>query len=122
VTAPGGRDALEPALRARGARVLRADVYTREPLPPSPRALAALRALRAPGVLAASSAGALDQVLASVPEDVAARLRGLPLVVASGRLATHARALGFAQVAVAQGPQPAALVAAASVQASGSMR
>ena len=42
VTAPGGRDAIAPALRARGARVLRADVYDRVPWPPSSRALAAL--------------------------------------------------------------------------------
>ncbi|MFX9532994.1 uroporphyrinogen-III synthase, partial [Acinetobacter baumannii] len=43
VTAPGGRDAIAPALRARGAQVRRADVYRRLPLPPSPRTLARLR-------------------------------------------------------------------------------
>ena len=121
VTAPGGRDAIAPALRVRGARVLRADVYDRVPLPASPRALARLRAAEGMGVLAASSAGALDQVLATVPADIAARLRGLPLAVASTRMAEHARSLGFARVAVASGPQPEAIVAAAHALASGSM-
>nr|WP_245156541.1 hypothetical protein [Lysobacter solisilvae] len=49
-------------------------------------------------------------------------LRALPLVAASERVAGRARALGFGRVAVAQGPQPAALVDAALAYASGSMR
>ena len=122
VTAPGGRDALEPALRARGARVLRADVYTREPARLSTRALAALRGTQAPCVVAVSSAGALEQVLDRAPDAIGTLLRGLPLVAASERLAAHARALGFARVCVAPGPQPDVLVAAARAQASGSMR
>jgi uroporphyrinogen-III synthase len=121
VTAPGGRDAIAPALRARGARVLRADVYDRVPLPPSPRALAALRAAPGTGVIAASSAGALDQVLACVPAELATHLRGLSLAVASERMAGHAKALGFTRIGVARGPQPEALVAAAHALASGSM-
>ena len=122
VTAPGGRDAIGPALQARGARVLRADVYERMPLPPSPRALATLRAARGTGVLTASSSGALEQVLSGVPDADAARLRAMALVVASTRMADLAQALGFARVAVASGPQPEALVAAACALASGSMR
>ena len=49
VTAPGGRDHLAPALRARGADVRRADVYARVPIAPSPRALARLRAMQGRG-------------------------------------------------------------------------
>jgi len=56
VTAPGGRGEITPALQQRGARVLRADVYERVAIAPSPRALAALRALDAPAWLALSSA------------------------------------------------------------------
>ena len=48
VTAPGGRGTLEPALRARGADVRRANVYQRIPLAPSAHALAALRTLSRP--------------------------------------------------------------------------
>ena len=44
VTAPEGRSHLARSLQRRGARVLRADVYDRVPVPPSPQALARLRA------------------------------------------------------------------------------
>jgi uroporphyrinogen-III synthase len=121
VTAPGGRDAIAPALRERGARVLRADVYDRVPLAPAARTLATLRTAGAGGVLAASSSGALEQALAALPPELAQRLRGLPLVVASERGAAHARALGFTRIGLAQGPGPEALVAAAAALASGSM-
>ncbi len=114
VTAPGGRDAIAPALRARGAQVRRADVYRRVPLPPSPRTLARLRALDAPAVLVASSGEALERTMQALPADLAARLRAGPLVVASARLAERARALGFADIRLARGPRPADLVAAAA--------
>jgi uroporphyrinogen-III synthase len=114
VTAPGGRDAIAPALRARGAQVRRADVYRRLPLPPSPRTLARLRALDAPAVLVASSGEALERTMQALPADLAARLRAGPLVVASARLAERARALGFADIRLARGPRPADLVAAAA--------
>lgn len=114
VTAPGGRDAIAPALRARGAQVRRADVYRRLPLPPSPRTLARLRALDAPAVLVASSGEALERTMQALPADLAARLRAGPLVVASARLAERARTLGFADIRLARGPRPADLVAAAA--------
>src|SRR5690606_7695353 len=47
VTAPGGRGLIAPTLAARGAQVLRADVYERVPAAPAPQALARLRGLRA---------------------------------------------------------------------------
>lgn len=112
VTAPGGRGLLLPALQARGARVVRADVYAREPLPPPPRAVAALRATDAPLVLAISSGEALAWVLAQLPADIAARLHAARAVAASARLAALARDLGVHDVVVAAGPRPAQLVAA----------
>jgi uroporphyrinogen-III synthase len=112
VTAPGGRDRLVPALIERRARVVRADVYRREPLPPTPRAIAALRALDAPAWLALSSSEALTHLLAVLPADVVAILRRAHVVAASDRLADLARAEGFTRVVRAAGPRPTDLVAA----------
>ena len=113
LTAPGGRGTLVPALQARGARVLRADVYERVPVPPSPRAIAALQALGAPAVLALSSGEALLRVLASLPADAAMALRATRVVAASERLAALARAQGFGgEIRIARGPRPAELLAA----------
>ncbi|MBB1061737.1 uroporphyrinogen-III synthase [Marilutibacter spongiae] len=113
VTAPGGRGLLQPQLEARGAKVLRADVYRRRPVAPSPRALAALARLRPPAVVALTSGEALAQAFAQVPDDQAARLRALPAVASSARLADKAREAGFGTVGVAAGPRPASLVEAA---------
>lgn len=112
VTAPGGRDRIASALAARGAIVRRADVYARMPLAPSPRALAALRALGSPAWLLLSSGDALRWVLAGVPADVAALLRRARVVAASERLAALARAEGFGDVVLAGSPRPRDLVAA----------
>lgn len=113
VTAPGGRGVIAPTLAARGAEVRRADVYERVPVAPASRAVAALRALDRPAALALSSGEALQQVLARLPEDAAARLRGAQVIAASARLATLACECGFDDVVQAAGPQPRALVAAA---------
>lgn len=112
ITAPGGRDVLAPMLAARGARVSRADVYRREPLPPTARAVAALRALDGPAWLALSSGEALAHLLAGLPVDAASILRRAHVVAASDRLATLARAEGFARIVRAPGPSPRDLVAA----------
>lgn len=114
VTAPGGRGALLPALQARGATVIRADVYERVAIAPSPRAIAALRGLQVPAVVALSSGEALQRTLASLPADVAAILRRAGVVAASERLATLARESGFERVEVARSPRPADLLAAAT--------
>lgn len=113
LTAPGGRGALPPALQARGARVVRADVYERVPIAPSPRAIAALRAPAAPLVLALSSGEALQRVLAQLPTDTLARLRTAKVVAASERLADLARGLGFGGgILIAHGPRPRDFIAA----------
>jgi uroporphyrinogen-III synthase len=114
VTAPGGRGEIAPALQARGARVLRADVYARVPVPPSARALRQLRETDAPLVLALSSGDALQHVLAALPADLAAKLRGARVAAASERLRAQAHELGFAGVVIAHGPRPADLAAAAA--------
>lgn len=112
VTAPGGREVLLPALRARGAEVLRADVYARVPIALSPAALRRLRALDAPAALAVSSSGALLQLLAIAPMDLQERLRALPVIAASKRLQQVARDAGFPEVELAEGPLPGQLLAA----------
>lgn len=112
VTAPGGRDRIEAALRRRGADVSRADVYARVPVPLSPRAVAALRALRGRPWLALSSGGALSQVLASLPEDARRVLLRARVAAASARLATLARNAGFEDIVVAASARPVDLVAA----------
>jgi uroporphyrinogen-III synthase len=112
VTAPGGRDRIETILRRRGAKMLRADVYARVPVPLLPRAITALRALRGRPWLALSSGGALSQVLAVLPEDARRALLRARVAAASARLATVARQAGFADVVVAASARPADLVAA----------
>ena len=114
LTAPGGRGRIEPALRRRGAQVLRVDVYDRVPVPPAPRALAALRALRAPAWLLLSSGEALAHMLDAVPPDALAALRRARVVAASERLAGLARGHGFDRVVVAASARPRDLLDAAA--------
>lgn len=114
VTAPGGRGEITPALQARGARVLRADVYAREPAPLSPRALQQLREAGAPLVLALSSGEALQRVIDGLPADLAAKLKRARVVAASERLRALAHGCGFNDIDVAAGPRPADLIAAAA--------
>lgn len=114
VTAPGGREAVVPALRARGAQVLRADVYQRQACALDPRALAQLQALAAPAFVLLSSGQALARVLEQLPEALQATLRRLPVVAASARLAEAAAGYGIDVAAVAAGPRPSQLLAAAA--------
>lgn len=114
VTAPGGRGVLAPALAARGATVLRANVYARRVValsPPQRDALA--EAVRVPSrvLLAVSSGEALDTLLAQAPP---ARLRDVAVVAASARLAEAARAAGFHRIAQASDARPGALLRAAA--------
>ncbi|WP_345777357.1 uroporphyrinogen-III synthase [Lysobacter sp. MMG2] len=113
VTAPGGRGVLVPALEARGARVLRADVYAREAVAPSPRSLARLAALDAPARLLLSSGEALQLVIDALPEDLRQRLRRAQVIAASERLADFARTHGFTDIVLAASARPADLIATA---------
>ena len=114
VTAPGGRGVLAPSLAARGATVLRANVYARRAATLSPARRAALdTVLREPDrvVLALSSGEALDELLAQAPPPA---LLDVAVVAASARLAGAARAAGFTRVAQASDARPAALLHAAA--------
>ncbi len=113
ISAPGGRGVLVPALRARGAQVLRVNVYERVAITPSPRALKQLLALTAPAVIALSSGEALETILDALPAPARERLMQSRVVAASERLAGLARQLGFGDVAVAASARPRDLVAAA---------
>lgn len=113
VTAPGGRGRIASGLQAREAHVLRADVYAREPVPLSTRALAVLRASRARLLLPLSSAEALQQVWRSAPADIIERLRQARVLAASERLAAVARDHGFHDIRIARSARPNDLIAAA---------
>ncbi|MGI8561358.1 MAG: uroporphyrinogen-III synthase [Luteimonas sp.] len=119
VTAPGGRGRIATVLKRRGADVVRADVYERVVLRPAPRAVARLRALEVPLLLALSSGEALERVLASLPADAAARLRTARVLAASQRLAELARWHGFDDIVLADNARPSALLAAAALFARG---
>lgn len=105
VSAPGGRDLIEPALRARGLRVRRADVYHREPVAPRPAALARLRRL-ARAIVVISSAEAWDTVATALGRPPP----GWMAVVSSARLEQIARSAGFGEVLRAAGPGADALI------------
>ena len=112
VTAPEGREFLVPALRGRGADVLRANVYARIPVNLPVAALRRIRELQTPAALALSSGGALHELCARAPAEVLERLRDLPVVAASARLLQLAQQAGFAEVHLAEGPLPAQMIAA----------
>ena len=113
ITAPGGRNRIGPDLKARGARVRRADVYVREAIALSSASIARLRAFAGPLLLPVSSGEALSAALTAAPADIATRLRGAVVLAASERLAAFARDAGCIDVRVAAGPRPAQLLAAA---------
>jgi uroporphyrinogen-III synthase len=112
VTAPGGRDALLQGLQGRGAHVLRADIYERQPIQPARAAVARLMATTGCLWLALSSGEALRRTLEVLPSQASRQLREARVSAASKRLAALAVAEGFSEAVVAQGPRPAALIAA----------
>lgn len=114
VTAPGGRDRIATVLQARGAHVLRANVYRREPCPLRRASIERLLDVPTPALLL-SSAGALRQVLATLPEHAAAVLRRCDAIAASPRLAAMAaEEAGMRTIAIATDPRPRAMLAAAA--------
>ena len=117
VTGADGRGLLAPALRRRGAEVLRVDVYARVPLPRSPAALEKLRgALADPArvLLPLGSGEALQALLAGLPADLRQPLRRIAVVAASARLADVAHDAGFRRIAIATDARPVALLRAAT--------
>ena len=117
ITAPGGRGMLAPSLAEGGARVVRADVYARQPIPFTPRALAALDAALATQqrvLLVLSSQDALERLLNARPPHHHTALAAIAVVGASQRLADFARAAGFQRITVATSATPSALLQAAA--------
>lgn len=111
VGAAGGRDALAPALRARGATVQRADVYQRVAARLDRRHLDALRRSRGHCYLVLSSGSALANLHAQLPTDAWNKVLDGMAVVSSARLAAAARAAGFSRIGVAHSPLGADLLA-----------
>ena len=117
ITAPGGRGRIATVLQERDARIVRADVYERQPAVIPPAAWKRLQAALATPervLLLASSGEALAGLLAQASPAIRAGLVAAAVAVPGERLATVARAAGFARVVVAQSPRPAALLRAAA--------
>ena len=117
VTGAGGRNLLAPALRRRGAELVRADTYRRVPVALPTRAQSALAtALASPSrvLLVLSSAEALQCLLGQLTAPMRERLSGIAVVAASVRLADAARNAGFRRIAIAASARPAALLNAAA--------
>lgn len=117
VTGAGGRNKIAPALRRRGATLLRADTYRRVPAALPTRAQATLAAaLAAPSrlLLVLSSGEALQGLVGQLPPRECKRLAGVAVVAASERLVDAARDAGFRRIAVASSARPAALLNAAA--------
>jgi uroporphyrinogen-III synthase len=112
LTAPGGRDLIEPTLAQRGAHVARADLYVREALVPAGARLARLARLPSRTALLVSSAEALEALWTALDAGQRERMRRRLAIASSPRLAARLRALGFVQVRVADGARPVALLAA----------
>jgi len=116
LTAPGGRELLAPTLAQRGAQVVRADVYRRDPRPPSPARLAALAALPPRSALLVSSAEAFEALWNALDASGRAALRRRPAIAASARLAALLARHGFARVATAGSASPGAMLASLAAQ------
>ena len=114
VGAPGGRDLIAPTLRRRGAIVEAVHVYRRVPPRLARRHFDALSAARDPLVMLVSSAEALTHLVAVLPPDELARLRGQIIVVSSARLVASAREARFGEIVQARSAAPRDLLAAAA--------
>jgi uroporphyrinogen-III synthase len=119
LTAPGGRELLPAQLRARGARLVVAEVYRREPLRPPPARLRALAALPPRTALLLSSGEALSSLWRNLDEAGRAALRTRPCIASSARLAAQARELGLRAALHADDARPERMLAALAAQASG---
>ena len=117
LTAPGGRDLIAATLARRGAEVVRAEVYAREPHPPGAVRLSALDRLPTRTALLVSSAEAFDVLWTALDAPRRARLARRRTVASSERLAAKLRACGFMKVFVAAGARPAQLLDALAVNA-----
>ena len=112
VTAPGGRGLLDHALRERGATLAIAEVYAREPARLNRAHAQRLLEAQGQGAVCITSAEALRNVLAALPDAARATLRRCMAVVSSARLDAIARDAGFQAIVRADAPTPRSLLAA----------
>lgn len=110
IGAPGGRDLLAQTLRARRARVSHIHVYRRAPPRLNRPQLAALEQASPPLLTLLTSAEVLDNLRATLPLHLFARLAAGELIVSSERLAASARASLFGRVHIAASALPADLL------------
>jgi len=113
IGAPGGRELLAQALRARRARVAEIHVYQRTVPRYTRTQLAALEQTSAPLLTLLTSAEALANLRAHLPLHLFARLAAGELIISSERLAEVARRSLFANVHIATSPSPRDLLKAA---------
>ena len=118
ITAPDGRGLLAQQLRERGATLAIAEVYAR--MPARLNRAHAQRFLKAQGhgAVCVTSAEALRNVLAALPDAARAALLRCVAVVSSERLAAIARDAGFQTVIRADAPTPSSLLDALRAHAS----
>ena len=103
LAAPGGREALQQGLAARGWQVRLVPVYARVLIDPEPSAVAALEA--ADRVVSFWTSGvALTHLLGGVSSRARERVRSGMAVVISERLAALAREQGVEDIRIAAGP------------------
>lgn len=93
VTGEGGRDVIERGLAARGAQVVRIEVYRRVALPHTPEALAA--AIVDVDAAVFTNGESLRLMVARIADDARLRLLDLQLVVPSQRVVEQVLELGF---------------------------
>lgn len=109
VVAPeDGRRVVDEALQGKGIEVVRAHVYSRAAPQLNPQAARAVRTHWPRLIVTATSHRLLTNVVELLNER---DLRTRPLVVASERQRDAARALGFAEIAVAERPNDSAVIA-----------
>lgn len=120
ITAPGGRGLLASQLQARGATVVVAEVYRRQPQRISAARLRALAALPARTALLITSGESFSLLWQELDAAARSRLLQRPCVASSERLAAQARALGFTLVLRAADARPASLLAALALHVAGS--
>lgn len=119
ITAPGGRGLIERSLIARGAQVLKAEVYRRQPLAVTPARLQQLLELGPDTALLMTSAEAFAPLWHALPPAGRKRLLARPCVVASARLLAQAQDLGFRRLLRARDASPGSLLAALSERVQG---
>ncbi len=110
VGAPGGRDLLPRALRARGAHVELVNTYERARPRLDRRHFHALETAPTPLISLYSSADALTNLHAVLSPALFAHLAANDCVVSSARVGEVAHTLGFVRVHVAASAEPAALL------------